>query len=33
VLSVDEMGRIAPPIFSSVGRGGANSSGDVFVIQ
>ena len=33
VLSVDEMGRIAPPIFSSVGRGGVNSSGDVFVIQ
>ena len=33
VLSVDEMGRIAPPIFSSVGRGGTNGSGDVFVIQ
>jgi hypothetical protein len=33
VLSVDEMGRIAPPIFTSVGRDGANSAGDVFVIQ
>ena len=33
VLSVDEMGRIAPPIFTSVGRGGANAPGDVFVIQ
>jgi hypothetical protein len=33
VLSVDEMGRIAPPIFSSVGRSGANAPGDVFVIQ
>ncbi len=33
VLSVDEMGRIAPPIFTSVGRGGANVAGDVFVIQ
>src|SRR5262249_19655470 len=33
VLSVDEMGRIAPPIFSSVGRGGTNAPGDVFVIQ
>ncbi len=27
------MGRIAPPIFTSVGRGGANAPGDVFVIQ
>ena len=27
------MGRIAPPIFTSVGRGGTNSAGDVFVIQ
>jgi mannosyl-glycoprotein endo-beta-N-acetylglucosaminidase len=27
------MGRIAPPIFSSVGRGGTNAPGDVFVIQ
>ncbi len=33
VLSVDEMGRIAPPIFTSVGIGGANAPGDVFVIQ
>jgi Mannosyl-glycoprotein endo-beta-N-acetylglucosaminidase len=33
VLSVDEMGRIAPPIFASVGRGGVNAPGDVFVIQ
>jgi len=33
VLSVDEMGRIAPPIFHSVGRDGANEPGDVFVIQ
>src|ERR1700753_3769642 len=27
------MGRIAPPIFTSVGRGGVNAPGDVFVIQ
>ena len=27
------MGRIAPPIFASVGRGGVNKPGDVFVIQ
>jgi hypothetical protein len=33
VLSVDEMGRIAPPIFTSVGRGAVNAPGDVFVIQ
>ena len=33
VLSVDEMGRIAPPIFQSVGRGGVNAPGDVFVVQ
>ena len=33
ILSVDEMGRIAPPIFTSVGRGGVNAPGDVFVIQ
>jgi hypothetical protein len=33
VLSVDEMGRIAPPIFASVGLGGTNAPGDVFVIQ
>ena len=33
ILSTDEMGRIAPPIFTSVGRGGVNQPGDVFVIQ
>ena len=33
ILSTDEMGRIAPPIFESVGRDGANKPGDVFVIQ
>ncbi len=33
ILSTDEMGRIAPPIFDSVGREGANSPKDVFVIQ
>ena len=33
ILSTDEMGRIAPPIFASVGRGGENRPGDVFVIQ
>lgn len=33
VLSLDEMGRIAPPIVHSVGRGGDNQPGDVFVIQ
>lgn len=33
ILSTDEMGRIAPPIFASVGRGGANQPGDVFVVQ
>ncbi len=33
VLSTDEMGRVAPPIFSSVGRHGENAPGDVFVIQ
>jgi hypothetical protein len=33
VLSTDEMGRIAPPIFTSVGRNGVNAPGDVFVIQ
>ena len=29
ILSTDEMGRIAPPIFDSVGRDGANTPGDV----
>jgi Mannosyl-glycoprotein endo-beta-N-acetylglucosaminidase len=33
VLSTDEMGRIAPPILASVGRGAANVPGDVFVVQ
>jgi hypothetical protein len=33
ILSVDEMGRIAPPIFASVGRDGTNAPGDVFVVQ
>ena len=33
ILSTDEMGRVAPPIFTSVGRDGVNSPGDVFVIQ
>jgi hypothetical protein len=33
ILSTDEMGRIAPPIFASVGRAGLNTPGDVFVIQ
>jgi hypothetical protein len=33
ILSTDEMGRIAPPIFASVGRDGENRPGDVFVVQ
>ncbi len=33
ILSTDEMGRVAPPIFASVGDGGVNKPGDVFVIQ
>jgi hypothetical protein len=33
ILSTDVMGRVAPPITSSVGRDGANRPGDVFVIQ
>ena len=33
ILSQDEMGRVAPPIFTSVGRGALNAPGDVFVIQ
>ena len=33
ILSTDEMGRIAPPIFASVGRDGDNKPGDVFVVQ
>ena len=33
ILSTDEMGRIAAPIFTSVGREAVNAPGDVFVIQ
>ncbi len=33
ILSTDEMGRIAPPIVASVGQGGENIPGDVFVVQ
>jgi hypothetical protein len=33
ILSTDEMGRIAPPILSSVGRSGTNAPEDVFVVQ
>lgn len=33
ILSTDEMGRIAPPIFATVGRNAENRPGDVFVIQ
>ena len=33
ILSTDEMGRVAPPIFQSVGQGGINRPGDVFVVQ
>ncbi len=33
ILSTDEMGRIAPPIFAAVGRAAENRPGDVFVIQ
>lgn len=33
VLTTDEMGRVAPPIMTSVGQDGVNAPGDVFVIQ
>ncbi len=33
ILSIDEMGRVAPPIFASVGQNGVNRPGDVFVVQ
>lgn len=33
ILSTDEMGRVAAPIFTSVGREAVNAPGDVFVIQ
>jgi hypothetical protein len=33
ILSTDEMGRVAAPIFTSVGQDAVNAPGDVFVIQ
>src|SRR5437899_2687779 len=33
ILSTDEVGSVAPPIFTSVGQGAVNGPGDVFVIQ
>ncbi len=33
ILSTDEMGRVAAPIFTSVGREAVNAPGDVFVVQ
>jgi hypothetical protein len=33
ILSTDEMGSIAPPIFTSVGQDAVNGPGDVFVVQ
>jgi len=33
VLSTDEMGRVAAPIFTSVGQDAVNAPGDVFVVQ
>lgn len=33
IISTDEMGRVAAPIFTSVGREAVNTPGDVFVIQ
>jgi hypothetical protein len=33
VLSTDEVGSVAPPIFTSVGQNAVNGPGDVFVIQ
>ena len=33
VLSTDEMGRVAAPIFTSVGQDAVNAPGDVFIIQ
>jgi len=33
ILSTDEVGRVAPPIFTSVGQDAVNGTGDVFVIQ
>ena len=33
ILSIDEMGRVAPPIVASVGEGGVNRPEDVFIVQ
>ena len=33
ILSTDEVGSVAPPIFTSVGQNAVNGPGDVFVIQ
>jgi len=33
VLSTDEVGSVAPPIFTSVGQDAVNGTGDVFIIQ
>src|SRR5258708_16164896 len=33
VLSTDEVGSVAPPIFTSVGQDAVNGPGDVFIIQ
>jgi hypothetical protein len=33
ILSTDEAGSIAPPIFTSVGQDAVNGAGDVFVVQ
>ena len=33
ILSIDEAGTVAPPIFTSVGQDAVNGAGDVFVIQ
>ncbi len=33
VITTDEMGRVAPPIMTSVGQDAVNAPGDVFVIQ
>ena len=33
VLSTDEMGRVAPPIMTSVGQNAINNPADVFIIQ
>ncbi len=33
ILSTDAMGRVAPPISTSVGQDGVNRPGDVFIVQ